>query len=81
MKTFVISTRFSEGLNKLIISEADRLKVPQSEFLRIVLRAYFNSRQKQDQLEVLEKRLINHVDAQTQRLATMLQQVLSMAQA
>lgn len=80
MKTFVNSTRFSEGLNKLIISEADRLKVSQSEFLRITLRAHFESRQKQDQLEALEKRLINHSDAQYQRLAVMLGQVLSMAQ-
>lgn len=80
IKTVAKTYRFSAGLHSLITSEAERLKTSEADVVRLALRSYFDDRQKQDQLTGLEERLITRLDAQSQRIAKMLQQVMAMAQ-
>lgn len=81
MKTHVISTRYTSGLYNIIISEAEKLNLSASEVTRIALRSYFDNSQRQDQLSALEKRIIEQIDAQSQRLMVMMQKIIFMAQA
>lgn len=79
-KTIAKTYRFSAGLHSLIVSEAERLKTTEADIVRLALRNYFDERQKQDQLAGLEERIIHRLDAQSQRLAKMVQHVITLAQ-
>jgi len=80
MQNYIISTRLNKGLYQLIATESDKLNFPQSELVRIALRAYFDDRQKEDRIETLEKRLMEKMDSQAQRLEKLIQHVIAMAQ-
>lgn len=79
-KTLAKTYRFSVGLYALLSSEAERLKTSEADVVRLSLRNYFDDRQKDDQLMVLEKRIIKRLDVQSNRIVSMLQQVLALAQ-
>lgn len=80
IKTIAKTYRFSVGLHALIVSDAERLKTTEADIVRLALRNYFDERQKQDQLAGVEERVIARLDAQSQRIAKMLQQVMALAQ-
>lgn len=80
MQTYVISTRLNKGLYQLITTESEKLNYSNSEFVRVVFRDYFDERQREDRLDVLEKRLTEKLETQSQRVEKMLQQIVSMAQ-
>jgi hypothetical protein len=80
IKTIAKTYRFSAGLHALIVSDAERLKTTEADIVRLALRNYFDDRNKQDQLAGVEERVIARLDAQSQRIAKMLQQVMAMAQ-
>lgn len=79
-KTLAKTYRFSVGLYALLSSEAERLKTSEADVVRLSLRNYFDDRQKDDQLMVLEQRIIKRLDVQSNRIVSMLQQVLALAQ-
>jgi hypothetical protein len=79
-KTVAKTFRFSVGIYSLLASESERLKTSEADVVRLSLRNYFDDRQKDDQLMVLEQRIIQRLDAQSNRIVSMLQQVLSLAQ-
>lgn len=80
IKTIAKTYRFPAGLYALIVSESERLKTTEADIVRLALRNYFDDRQKQEHLDGVEKRVIARLDAQSQRIAKMLQQVMAMAQ-
>ena len=80
IKTIAKTYRFSAGLHTLIVSEAERLKTSEADIVRLALRNYFDDQNKQDHLAGVEQRVIARLDAQSQRIAKMLQQVMAMAQ-
>ena len=81
MATTVAKTyRFSSALYTLIVDEAEKTKTSEAELIRLALRRHFESRQDDARLAVLEERLIENMDSQTQRLVTLIQQVIAMAQ-
>ncbi|PRZ01080.1 hypothetical protein BCM14_0100 [Jezberella montanilacus] len=79
-KTVAKTFRFSVGLYSLLASESERLKTSEADVVRLSLRNYFDDRQKDDQLMVLEQRIIQRLDAQSSQIVSMLQQVLALAQ-
>lgn len=81
MTTTVAKTyRFSSALYKLIVDESEKTKTSEAEVVRLALRRHFESRQDDERLDVLEKRVVANIKYESQLLASLIQQVIAMAQ-
>lgn len=81
MGTTVAKTyRLPTGLYSLISQEAETLKTTEADVVRQALRQYFSRRQEENALLALEARLSDKIDMNTQRVAAMLREIISLAQ-
>lgn len=80
IKTVAKTYRFPAGLYALIVTEAEKHRTTEADIVRLALRNYFDDRIKQDYLAGVEGRVTARLDAQSQRIVKMLQQVMAMAQ-
>jgi hypothetical protein len=52
----------------------------EADFIRLVLRHYFEFRQESERIDALETRMIKVIESESQRIASLIQQVIALAQ-
>jgi hypothetical protein len=72
--------RLPAPLYKLILAEVDKSGMSEADFVRLVLRHYFEHRQEAARIDALESRLIKAVEGEAQRIASLIEQVIALAQ-
>ncbi|OIQ79951.1 hypothetical protein GALL_383020 [mine drainage metagenome] len=81
MATTVVKTyRIPSALHKLILDEVERNSMSEADFIRLVLRHYFERSQESARIDALETRVIKVIEIESQRIESLIQQVISLAQ-
>lgn len=79
MNTLAKTYRMPAGIHRMITEEAERLTTSEADIVRIALRHYFDDQQQVDAAEATTNRIIARIDAQSERLAQLLGEVLALA--
>jgi hypothetical protein len=81
MTTTVAKTyRFPAALYQLIVAEAEKTKTSEAEVVRLALRQHFTNMQDDARLNALEARILASIQLRTQRIETLINQVIALAQ-
>lgn len=72
--------RLPSALHKLILDEVEKNGMSEADFIRLVLRHYFEHRQETVRIDALENRLTKVISGESQRIASLIEQVISLAQ-
>jgi len=72
--------RLPAALYKLILDESEKNGMSEADFVRLALRHYFEKRQENNRIESMERCLIKTVQTESQRIATLIEQVIALAQ-
>lgn len=72
--------RLPSVLHKLILDEVEKNGISEADFIRLVLRQYFEHRQEAVRIDAVESRLTKVIAGESQRIASLIEQVISLAQ-
>ena len=72
--------RLPSALHKLILDEVEKKGFNEADFIRLVLRHYFERRQEAVGIDAMETRLTKVISEESQRIASLVEQVISLAQ-
>ncbi len=72
--------RLPSALYKLILDEVERNSMSEADFIRLVLRHYFEHRHEIERIDALENRMIKVIESESDRIAALIQQVIELAQ-
>jgi hypothetical protein len=72
--------RIPSALYKLILVEIEKSGMSEADFIRLVLRGYFEQRQESARIDALENRLIKVIEGQSQRITLLIEQIIALAQ-
>lgn len=72
--------RLPSALYKLILDEVERNSMSEADFIRLVLRHYFEHRHETERIDALENRMIKVIESESDRIAALIQQVIELAQ-
>lgn len=78
--TIAKTYRLPTALYKLILEEVEKNGMSEADFVRLVLRHYFERRQETARIDALESRLIRVVEAESRRVTSLIEQVIALAQ-
>ena len=72
--------RLPSALHKLILVEVEKTGMSEADFIRLVLRHYFERRQEVVRIDAMESRLTKVIAVESQHIASLIEQVISLAQ-
>ena len=72
--------RFPSALYKLIVDESEKTKTSEAEVVRLALRSHFMKHQDDARINAFEARVIAKIESKSQRLESLISQVIAMAQ-
>lgn len=72
--------RLPSALYKLILAEAEKSGMSEADFVRHVLRNYFERLQETERIDVMESRLIKVVETESRRVTSLIEKVIALAQ-
>jgi hypothetical protein len=81
MSTTVAKTyRLPAGLHQCLSAESERLNTSEADVVRLAVRSYFSKAQESNELQALELRLTEKLQASHNSLTRQISQILALAQ-
>ena len=72
--------RLPLALYTLMIEEAEKTGSSEADFVRLVLRQYFERRQETSCIETMEQRLTKAIQTESRGITSLLKQIIALAQ-
>jgi hypothetical protein len=72
--------RLPSALYKLMLQEVEKNGMSEADFVRLVLRHYFERRQETARIDAMESRLIKVVETESRRVTSLIEKVIALAQ-
>lgn len=77
--TIAKTYRLPSALYKLILQEVEKNGMSEADFIRLVLRHYFERRQEIARIDSMERRLMKVVETESHRITSLIEQVIALA--